>query len=190
MLHRFICGYSLGEDVYGSTDPPEVVVRQLAQSHMEVWDLKGGEVLEYQGSSLGLLQCFDPKKTFYLYEPGKSKIEPHQEGLEIPTMCSGSPDKRRYKEFCKNGAVRLYMPTWTLPELQAIRKFVFDRNPEQMLLSENDISERFNAFGGIFSHVFIEDFDTVKGKQERAIKLFNPMDCLSNNIVDDEEEEM
>ena len=87
---------------------------------MEVWDLNRGEVLEYEGSSLGLLQCFDPRKSFYLYEPGRSFEEPHQDELSIPNISSASPDNRRFEVFCKNGAKKIYMPTWTLPELQAV----------------------------------------------------------------------
>lgn len=46
------------------------------------------------------------------------------------------------------------MPTRTLPELQAVGKFVADRSPEQMPLTEDDISERFHnlaVFSGTFS---------------------------------------
>ena len=149
---------------------------------MEVWDLKRGEVLKYEGSSLGLLLCFDPRKTFYLYEPGTCFDEPHIEGLEIPTLCSASPDIRRYKEFCKSGAVKLYMRTWTLPELQAVRKFVFDRSPKQMPLSENDISERFEDFGGIFRHVFPPNATAIKVDQRRAIQALDPKEFLMNDL--------
>ena len=149
---------------------------------MEVWDLKRGEVLKYQGSSLGLLECFDPRKTFYLYEPGSCFNEPHQVRISIPTMCSASPDNRRYKEFCKNGAVKLYMPTWTLPELQAVRKFVFHRSPEQMPLNENDISKRFEDFGGIFRHVFAPNATVIKVDQRRAIQALDPKEFLMNDL--------
>ena len=182
MLHRFICGDSLGEDSYKSTDPPEVVIRQVAQSHMEVWDLKRGEVLKYQGSSLGLLRCFDPKKTFYLYEPGRSFEEPHQDELSIPTMCSVSPDRTTYKYFLKKGAVMLYMPTWTLPELKAVGKFALNRSPEQMPLRLEDIPDRFKTVGGIFRHVFAKDFAFVKGEQRRAIQELDPKSFLVNDI--------
>ena len=182
MLHRFISGDSLGKDFYGSTDPPEVVIRQVGQSVMQVWDLKRREVLEYQGSSLGLLGCFDPRKSFYFYEPDESLKEPYRGELSIPTMCSVSPDRRRYKEFLKKGAVKIYMPTWTLPELEAVGKFVCDRSPEQMPLDQSDISERFKTFGGIFRHVFAEDSDNAKEEQERAIQELDPKKFLLNDI--------
>ena len=52
-----------------------------------------------------------------------------------------------------------------------------------MLLNENDISKRFKASGGIFRHVFAEDFDTVKAEQRLAIKDLDPEDFLMNDIT-------
>ena len=117
MLHRFLSGEPLSPDSFGSTAAPEVVIRQVGESDMEVWDLKQGQVINYEGISRSLLSCFDPEKSLYLYEPGESRKEPYFSGLQIPTMCSVSPDRERYKEFEKNRAVKLYMPPWTLPEL-------------------------------------------------------------------------
>ena len=85
-----------------------------------------------------------------------------------------SPDVSRYKEFYKNGAVKLYMPTWTLPELQDVRKFAADRMKEQMPLTQEDISERFHEFGGIFRHVFSPELDRVREEQKRAIEDLDP----------------
>ena len=116
MLHCFLSDEPLSPDYFGSTAAPEVVVRQVGESVMQVWDIKNVQVVTYDGSSLELLQCFDPKKSLYLYEPGKSLEEPHFEGLSLPIMCSVSPDIRRYKEFEKNGALKFFMPLWTLPE--------------------------------------------------------------------------
>ena len=149
---------------------------------MEVWDIKNGQGMTYDGSSLGLLKCFDPKKSLYLYEPGKSIEEPYFEGLKIPTLCSVSPDSRRYKEFQKNGGVKLYMPIWTLPELQAVRKFIADRNPEMMPLTEEDISGRFHDFGGIIRHVFSPDIDEVSKQQQRAIEDLDPKKVFLDDI--------
>ena len=188
MLHRFICGDSLGEDSYGSTDPPEVVIRQVGQSVMQLWDIKKGQVMACVDSTYLFLSCFDPKKSFYLYEPGKSKTGPHFEGLEIPTMCSVSPDERRYHEFQKDGAEMLYMPTWTLPELQAVRKFVFDRSPEQMPLNEKDISKRFDEFGGIFRHVFARSTRNIERKQTRAIQNLVPKAFMDKEIDEERRE--
>ena len=153
MLHVFLSGEPLSPDYFGSTAAPEVVIRQLEQSEMHVWAIEGGKVMKYEGISRSLLQCFDPKKSLYLYEPGKSFEEPYFEELSLPIMCSVSPDIRRYKEFEKNGALKFFMPPWTLPELLAVGEFVRKRSPNQVPLSPEDMSKRYYEFGGIFRHV-------------------------------------
>ena len=182
MLLRFVRDGSLSPDSFGSTNAPEVVIRQVQQSNMEVWDLKQGRVMVYKGISPLLLSCFDPKKSFYLYEPGDSLKGPQYVGLKIPTMCSVSPDERRYKEFEKNGAVKVYMPTWTLDELQAVRDYIHNRSPDAMPLNNSAIAERFNAVGGIFRHVFAPNFNAVLKKQEEAIKQLDPKKFSLNKL--------
>ena len=143
---------------------------------MEVWDLKEGQVIKYEGTSSLLISCFDPEKSLYLYEPGESRKGPYFSGLEIPTMCSVSPDKERYKEFEKNRAVKLYVPPWTLPELLAVGEFVLRRSPNQMPLTAKEISERFHKFGGIFRHVFAPNIGKIEEEQRRAIQDLDPKD--------------
>jgi hypothetical protein len=182
MLYRYLSGDSFSPDSFGSTSAPEVVIRQIGDSKMEVWDLKQKSVLLYYGNNEGLISCFDPRKSLYLYEPGGSLNSPHYVGLSIPTVCSVSPDIRRYKEFGKNGGVKLYMPTWTLSELLAVRRFVADRDPEQMKLTESDIEQRFSEFGGIFRHVFSDDVATIRNQQDEAVALLDPRNFLIDNI--------
>jgi hypothetical protein len=149
---------------------------------MEVWDLKGGRVFEYDRASKALISCFDPQKSLYLYEPSASLASPYYDGLSIPTVCTVSPDNRRYKEFEKNGGVRLYMPTWTLPELQAIRTFVANRTPEEMPFSEDAIVERFDEFGGIFRHVFARNVKSLRQQRQRVIFSLDPQNFLLDEI--------
>jgi hypothetical protein len=140
-----------------------------------VWDLKEKRVSSYFGNIFGLISCFDPYKSLYLYEPVGSLSGPYyDEHLLIPTVCTVSPDIRRYKAFAKNGAVKLYMPTWTLPELLAVGNFVADRHPEEMKLTEGDIKERYSHFGVILRHVFSSDADTIHNEQKRAIEVLDP----------------
>ena len=165
MLHRFLSGDSLGPNSYGSTAAPEVVIRQVGESGVEVWDIKQGEVSDCLGSIPLLLRCFDPKKSIYLYEPGGSRSEPYFSGLLIPTVCTVSPDDTRYKKFLKSGAVKLNMPTWTLPELQAVRAFTAARSPDQMPFNQDEISERFRKFGGSFRRVYPQNLNS-RNKEE------------------------
>jgi hypothetical protein len=74
------------------------------------------------------------------------------------------------------------MPTWTLPELQAVRNFVADRNPEQMPLTQDDIAERFHDFGGIYRHIFSPDIELVRKQQEEAIISLDPRKFLLDEI--------
>jgi hypothetical protein len=182
MLHRFLSRENMCIDSFGSTSAPEVVIRQIGDSEMQVWDLKEKRVSVFDGNSRGLLSCFDPQKSLYLYEPGSSLNGPHYEGLSIPTVCSVSPDIRRFKEFAKNGAVKLYMPTWTLSELLAVRRFASDRHPQEILLTEEDIKQRFSEFGGIFRHVFSSDVETIRRQQDEAVALLDPKKFLLDNI--------
>jgi hypothetical protein len=83
-------------------------------------------------------------------EPGKSVTEPHFEELRIPTLTTVSPQLARYKEFCKNGGVKLYMPVFTLPELLSVGKYLLgDRCvPEEPTkeYSPKQIERRFHQF--------------------------------------------
>ena len=137
---------------------------------MEVWDIKQGQVKACLGSIPLLLRCFDPKKSIYLYEQEASLNEPHFGGLRIPTVCTPPHDTSIYKEFLNNGAVKLEMPTWTLPELQAVRTFIADRTPERMPLTESDIAERFQEVGGSFRDVFSRNF--ISKRKKTALRLF------------------
>ena len=121
--------------------------------------------------------------SLYLFEPGESDRGPYFCGLEIPTICSVSPDKKRYKEFLKDGAEMLYMPTWTLEELQAVGKFMASRGQTNMLLDQDDISARFEAFGGIFRHVFAQKTDEITREQDRAILSLDPKKFLFNELA-------
>jgi hypothetical protein len=105
----------LPPDCYGSTDPPKIVIRQVGTSSMTIFDIANRQAVEVEGCSVGVLKCFDPETSLYLMEPGKSVTEPHFEGLRIPTLTTVSPLLARYKEFCKNGGVKLYIPVFALP---------------------------------------------------------------------------
>lgn len=149
---------------------------------MQVWDIKRRQVLNCMNPSPLLLKCFDPTKSLYLYEPGESKKEPYFAELSMPIMCSVSPDENRYKEFKKDGAMKVFMPTWALPELQAVGEFVCKRGPEYIGFSSEEISKRFAAVGGIFRHAFAPDFDTVLEDQKEAIQNLDPTKFKLNKI--------
>ncbi len=157
-------------DCYGSKKAPEVVIRQVGNEGIQVWDLKNARVLTlFDLSKYSLISSFDPEKTFYMFEPGSSIFEPEYYGISIPALITTSPDKRRYKEFAKNGGIYLRMPTWTLEELQAVRKYLADHCKEKFSLTSKDIESRFKEFGGNFRHIFAPDITKIRKYQNRAI---------------------
>jgi hypothetical protein len=184
MLYRFLTANenSMLPDSFGRTNVPEVVLRKIGNNIIQIWNIQEGKVVVCSDHFHELLGSFDPKKSLYLYEPGSSLKGSHYEELSIPTMCSVSPDERRYKEFYKNGAAKLYMPSWTLPELQAIRNFAKERHPDQIWLSEQDTYDRFNEFGGIFRHIFSRNIGLVREDQKRAIEDLDPRTFLLDEI--------
>jgi len=159
----------LPPDKYGSCKPPKIVVRQMGTGKMTIFDIENRKA-EALDDSLGrVLECFDPKTSLYLMEPGMSKIEPHYEGLSLQTLSTVSPNISRYKEFCKNGAVKFYMPSYTLEELLAIGNFMLDRDSSlkkdtelRNLYTPHLIKERFVEFGGIMRHVLPNTMDKLK----------------------------
>jgi hypothetical protein len=66
-----------------------------------------------------LLDCFNPGKVAYFYEPKVLKAEPTESNLW--TIATVSPDPIRYKQFAKRGGVdTFYMPPYEKEELLVI----------------------------------------------------------------------
>jgi len=179
MLHRFLSGAPLPPDSFGSTQAPKIIIRQV-RTQFQIWDLQKGTVFGHLASP-DLLGCFDPTQCLYLFEPEGTLETPFFGGLLIPTVCTVSPDVRRYKEFRKNGGVEVYMPIWTLPELQAVRDFLAERNTKG-LPTKKEIDSRFREFGGIFRHVFTHDLKSLREQQRAAILALDPSKLLWNSI--------
>jgi hypothetical protein len=148
---------ALGQNCFGSCLPPNVVIRQVEEKTFTVYFLKEGVAHYIPDGNVGILKCFDPETSLYLYEPGTVKKEPHMQDLRIPTFATVSPDTRRYKEFLKNGGIPYYMPVWSLKDLLAAGKYLVDngRVPYNIkdLYKEESIRQRYEEFGGIFRHV-------------------------------------
>gem|GEM_PF-5204806 len=141
--------------LFGSAAPPKVVIRQLP-GEFHVLFLEEG--VAHHVSSQDVLKCFDPATTLYFYEPGRTHgVEPVGDIHELPTLATTSPDESRYKEFCKE-ATTMYSPVYTMEELLAIGRDM--RQPARgfrsnlgNLYSDDNISQRFDLYGGIFRFV-------------------------------------
>ena len=98
----------LPPDCYKNCKPPKIIIRQKRKS-FSIYVLQEKISFKLENFDLDNLICFNPEETLYLYEPDDLLAEPLYDH-SIPTLSTNSPDKRRYKEFVKNGAVTLYMP--------------------------------------------------------------------------------
>ena len=151
--------------VFGSLPPNhlgltkvEFVIRQLGADEVEIYNVDQKEVVSSPKVPVaGLFRVFDPSTTLYLVEPGAYKGEPYYLNLKCQALATVSPDERRYKEFCKNGAVKLYFPVWTLADLKSAGRYLRDRDllPQTPFYSEKSIEARYEQFGGIFQHIFV-----------------------------------
>ena len=99
----------LPPDSWGSTEPPEVVIQQVGDDRMFIYFIKAQRVYRI-GSNRNVFDCFDPKTTLYLHEPEASRSEPMWGRVYCSIRSTVPPDTIRYKQFIKNGGVKLYMP--------------------------------------------------------------------------------
>ena len=147
---------ALTADSEGRTDPPEVVIRQVGVSHMEIFFIKARVVHKVHIASL-ILDCFDPATTLYFFEPASSKEEPMWESTRMSILATCSPEISRYKEFCKNGADKLYMPLFTEDELLTIGQHMREQPdfPVELseLYSDDAIRRSFSEYSEIIRYV-------------------------------------
>ena len=165
----------------GSCDPIEVVVRQLAAEEMIVYFLKAKKAHVVRCAK-AVLDCFEQRTTLYLYEPGESLNEPYIVDLtDLQTCITVSPNGDRYKQFHQQvGAQKLFMPSFSLQELQAIGKHIVKTNTEMPKklkdsYSEDKIEERFDEFGGIIRYVLPYSDRTIK--TARSLRTNALSDC-------------
>ena len=135
----------------------KLIVRQIAESLMEFIFPQCGKVFYTLNVKVGLgLLEHDIQQdlALLLIEPEAVFIEPRFSGVQTIIMCS--PDRRRYKEFCKNGAAKYYMPVWKLDELQLVAAHIRESASDEFLkkaLKSEEIEKRYNRFGGIFRYI-------------------------------------
>ena len=149
---------SLPPNCYGSTMPPEVVVRQLCGDSFEFYEQNSDEVVavDEKDFSTMILKFMDPEKSLYLMEPGFELQRPLP--TDIPTCITVSPDTSRYKEFQKQGGEFFYMPTYDEEELLSIGEYLISENRIPVGMEKEytieSIKNRIHTFGGIIRHVF------------------------------------
>ena len=172
----------LPPDSTGSSEIPEVVIRQVGTHIMQIYFVKAKVVHLITTVSVGVLYCFDPKTTLYFFEPGESKVEPMWAGTTMSIFSCCSPDEIRYKEFCKNRGLKLYMPLFTISELQSIGKHM-RAQPHfpcdlKSLYSKKGISNSYHHYGGIIRHVLPSSLEYVESIERMKNEAIEEADWL------------
>jgi hypothetical protein len=189
---------SLPIDCYGSTNPPEIVVRQICGEEIQVYDTANETVYKLPDTNdifTSLKKHY--QKSLYMMEPGmKVKIGPYL--TDIPTLITVcSSDISCYHQFQKHGGVYFYMPCYTEQELLTLGHYlrggkkddddddddvtspptsIPSRLPEGMdekEYTEESLKNRFKQFGGIIRSVFPLSrhyLDDIQDKQNQAIR--------------------
>lgn len=81
----------LPPDWLGSTAAPSVVIRQMGEEAMTVYDLTARTADRLEGINSRLIACFDPRSTLYLHEPLATVTELLYHGHEVPMLSTVSP---------------------------------------------------------------------------------------------------
>lgn len=126
-----------------------------------------------------MLKFMDPDNSLYLFEPCESLTEPvYYSNRAIWTIATCSPNPMRYKEFCKNGATKFYMPCWTLEELKSLGSYIY--KDDKMI---NTIEDGYKRFGGIIRYMFPESEEFLQNVMKvqgtaidgtKAVDVFTP----------------
>ena len=104
-------------------------------------------------------------------------------GSTLKTILTASPDQRRYKEFKKSGALKVFMPTWTLNELLTVGADVREKSVDRALKELNTpekIEDRFKRFGGIFRYVIADYAHTVSDAESAQLVA---MDSVRSSLL-------
>ena len=156
-FHWYILYHMVNEGVVCKFEAPKLIVRQLTKDQLVFIFPQRCKVFYTFSVDLGLALLSDdiqPDTALLLIEPEASLKEPKFTGIKTILMCS--PDRKRYHEFQKKGAVRYIMPVWKLDELQLvaahIRRNTSDKFLEGALTSEGT-EEQYRRFGGIIRYI-------------------------------------
>ena len=170
MLYRF---------VNRPPTPVVLIVRQEGENKVTFFDLQQSRAFVTNNMRcLHILDYLKTEEVVYMMEPDSSIREPYTSDIKM--LISASPDKRCFKEFVKRGASMLYMPVWKLEELQTIGADVYARTaPEErnVLLTQEEIKERYEHFGGIIRYVISTDNERIgvlKSSQDFALSRTQP----------------
>ena len=179
----------------GSTDPPKIVIRQVGDKVVTIFDVEdkvAGTTTSTDAHTI--IESFDSATTVFMMEPERSKAEPPFGDVNLPMLLSASPDVTRYKEFCKNGGRKLFMPVFKLAELQDIGEYLLECGdvPEEVrhVYTEQGVEQQFKKYGGIIRHVLPTDstyMDEIEIAREAAIREVDAWQLLTATTIEKKE---
>ena len=138
-------------------DSPSVIIRFRAEAK--------SSCTQYYISIVSAQSLHDHERTVVLYEPGfkRDVSVSFEELVKMSMVATVSPDERRYKEFKKNGGVKVYLPCPSKGEILAIddyiRKIEAGDGKETFRVSANDVLSRIDELGPFPRYVLTQDED-------------------------------
>ena len=155
-FHWYILYHMVNENVVRNFKVPKLIIRQIGQRKLVFIFPHCSKVFRTLSVNVGheLFADIQPDAALFLIEPEDSLTEPVF--TNIPTILTCSPDRRRYHEFEKKGAVKVYMPVWELDELQLVGAHICRHTNNEFhkkVLTSEEIASRYYRFGGIARHV-------------------------------------
>ena len=140
--------------------------------------LKRDEVLVYESLFLEVFMVLDAEKiifaghsgdrykaeqapAYYLFDAGtKRNTVPYKfNSKRCKSIVFASPDKRNYQDFWKyhhEDNMRLYMPLWSLDELELLAPHFVP------MLDSQNLDTRYNTFGGIPRYIFTKNIKALE----------------------------
>ena len=184
-FHWYILYHMINKNVVRNFEAPKLIVRQIARK--ELVFIFPHYSKAFYTTSVDLfyslfLRYFQRDAVLILVEPKDSLTEPEVTGIQTILTCS--PDRRHYKEFEKVGAAKVFMPVWTLDELQLVGAHIrchASDEYQQKALTPEGIADRYNHFGGIIRHVIPVSEDALRSAerlQKKVLGHTKPVDIF------------
>jgi len=125
---------------------------------------------------------FNKRNITALFEPGEIFETPNLRGFSH-FVITASPDKRRYKEYLKKGALQYVYPSWTFGELLFARDIVepLVSRAVKSLYTEASTVQRIKEFGPFIRYLIVphpHKVISIRDDQEKSLEGLS-LDVLS-----------
>jgi len=123
--------------------------------------------------ALEFLDVLGDKENFFLFDCVSGGMQPPM--VNAKTLVTASPNEERYGDYAKSFCSTLFMPVWSLPELELCRQHCFPT------VSEEDLCFLFERWGGIARGTLekaVDDAMADLGAAFRAVDLRAVLEVL------------